>query len=279
MHVRRVLVLVSAVAMVVTLPVLGMWGTASARAKPHIIVTASPNPLIETGISEIHAVIQVEARVAYAGMTVEIESHQLNFACAATYFSQNSGLTPSVSFGLNTPALVTLDNDGNATVELDAYNCAPNKYLIEADLVAAPYYTAVTELRVKPPHTTAHGLTGYPNPEVETGDGTVTGSNVYAVFYAEMPTVYADAPVAISSSELQDRCKSGFQWEAGNTGYPPVVSTTGGVTTTLDNDGNAVFIFQGIACTPGKSTVTADLVSGGSPEKVVYVIHPNTPTI
>jgi hypothetical protein len=265
--------------MVVTLPVLGMSGMASAAPKPHIIVSVSPNPLIETGVSEIHAVVQVEARTVYAGMTVEIESHQMDFACAGTYFSANSGLTPSVSFGLDNPALVTLDNDGNATVELDAYNCAPNKYLIEADLVNAPYYTAVTELKVKAPHTTPHGLTGYPNPEVETGDGTITGSNVYAVFYAEMPTVYAESAVEISSSELQDRCKSGFQWEAGNTGYPPVTSTTGGVTTTLDNDGNAVFVFQGISCTPGKSTVTADLVTGGSPEKVIYVIDPKAPTI
>jgi hypothetical protein len=134
-------------------------------------------------------------------------------------------------------------------------------------------------LKVKPPHTTPHGLTGYPNPEVETGDGTTTGSNVYAVFYAEMPTVYAEASVEISSSELQNRCKSGFQWEAGNTGYPPVASTTGGVTTTLDNDGNAVFIFEGISCAPGKSTVTANLVSGPVHEKVVYVIDPKVPTI
>jgi hypothetical protein len=278
MHVRRVLVTLVAVAVVVSTPLLGLSGSASAKPKPQITVTVSPNPLIETGVSEIHAVVQVEANPAYAGMTIEIDSGQLAFACSAAFFSQNSGLTPSVSFGDDNPALVTLDNDGNTTVELDAYSCPPESYFLEADFTKAPYYTATTTLKVKPPHKTSVGLTGYPKREVETGDGT-SGSNVYAVFYVEMPTTFAGTAVEISSPELQDRCLSGFKWEAGNTGFPPTSSTTGGVTTTLDNDGNAVFIFEGIGCAAGPSTVTATLVSGASHVHTTYVIRPPMSTI
>jgi hypothetical protein len=279
MHVRRILVALAALPVVMSMSVLGVSGVASAKPKPQILVTASPNPLIETGVSEIHAVVQVEARPVYAGMSVDIESEQLVLACSAVYFAQNSGLSESVSFGVGEPAVVTLDNDGNATVELDAYGCPPVHYLLEADLVKAPYYTATTILKVKGPKKTPNGLFGYPNPEVETGDGTSTGSNVYAVFYVEMPSVYAEAPVQISSPELQGRCLSGFEWSAGNTGYPPSHSTTGGVSTFLDDDGNAVFVFEGISCASGPSTVTAVLVSGAYSVKTKYVIDSPRPTV
>jgi hypothetical protein len=279
MHVRRVLVTLVAISIAAPLSFLTIAGNASAKTKPQIRVTVSPNPLIETGVSEIHGVVQVEANPAYAGMSVYIESGQLNLACSAVYFSQNSGLTESVSFGLDTPATVTLDDDGNATVELDAYGCPPEHYLLQADLVKAPYYTATTILKVKSPIKTKPGLTGYPNREVETGDGTLTGSNVYAVFYVEMPVADAEAEVTLSSPELQSRCLSGFEWEAGNTGYPPTHSTTGGVTTRLDDDGNAVFIFEGISCAAGTSTVTAELISGGTPVTTKYVIDSPRPTV
>jgi hypothetical protein len=279
MHVRRVLVTLVALTVVTSMPVLAISGVASAKSKPQILVTVSPNPLIETGVSEIHAVVQVEARVKYAGMSVDIEAQQLEFACSAVYFAQNSGLSESVSFGRDNPAVVTLDSDGNATVELDAYGCPPEHVLLEADLVKAPYYTATTILKVKAPVKTPNGLVGYPNPEVETGDGTMTGSNVYAVFYVEMPAVYAEAPVGISSPELQGRCLSGFEWSAGNTGYPPSHSTTGGVSTFLDDDGNAVFVFEGISCGSGPSTVTAVLVSGAYSVTGKYVIDSPRPTV
>jgi hypothetical protein len=279
MHVRRVPVTLVALAVVISMPVLGLSGVASAKVTPQILVTVSPNPLIETGVSEIHAVVQVEAREVYGGMSVDIESQQLEFACSAVYFAQNSGVSESVSFGRDEPAVVTLDNDGNATVELDAYGCPAEHYLLEADLVTAPYYTATTILKVKGPVKTPNGLVGYPNREVETGDGTLTGSNVYAVFYVEMPAVYAEAPVGISSTQLQGRCLSGFEWSAGNTGYPPTRSTIGGVSTFLDNAGNAVFVFEGISCAAGTSTVTAVLGSGAYSVTGKYVIDTPRPTV
>jgi hypothetical protein len=289
MNVRRSFVRFTALTVVVAMPLLGMAGVATAAPKgsakwcanhakaakttaacasttpggtggppptTEIQVTVSPNPIIETGVSEIHAVVQVEAQAGFANDNVFIYSQQLVNSCASVEFRVNEGNSTSVPLGES--ATVPLDNDGNATVELDATECAPGPSLLEADLVAAPYYTATTTLQANPPNVTSPGLTAFPNPEVEVGDGTFTGSNVYAVFYFEDNPVYAETPVEISSAQLQNRCLGGETWSAGNDGSG---NSTGG-TTTLDNDGNAVFIFEGISCAPGTSTVVGDLMGG-----------------
>ena len=241
-----------------------------------IQVTVDPSPVIETGVSEIHAVIQVEAQPAFANDNVFIYSQQLVNSCASgsVEFRVNEGHSTSVALGSS--ATVPLDNDGNATVEVDASECAPGPSLVEADLVAAPYYTATTTLTAAPPNVTTAGLTAFPNPEVEVGDGTSTGSNVYAVFYFEDNPVYAETPVEISSAQLQNRCLGGETWFAGNDGSG---NGTGG-TTTLDNDGNAVFIFEGISCAPGTSVVVADLVQGTHDTFATnFTITAPTPTV
>jgi hypothetical protein len=298
-------------AVVVSMPLLGMSGVASAAPKgskawcahhsgkvaqkagcasssggggtggppppppvTEIQVTVSPNPVIETGVSEIHAVVQVEAQPAFANDPVFIYSQQLVNSCAKVEFKENYKSWPSKDLGDS--ATVLLDNDGNATVELDATECAPGPSLVEADLVCAPYYTATTTLTAAPPNVTTAGLTAFPNPEVEVGDGTYTGSNVYAVFYFEDNPVYAETPVEISSAQLQNRCLGGETWDAGNYGSG---DETGG-TTTLDNDGNAVFIFEGISCAPGDSTVVGDLVGGTHDTfSTIFTITAPTPTV
>jgi hypothetical protein len=250
-----------------------------------IQVTVSPNPIIETGVSEIHAIVQVEAQVAFAGDPVFIYSQQLINSCQSVEFLVNQPgpvpkIVPPPPPALSVPqgqsATVDLDNDGNATVELDAYECAPGPSLLEAELVAAPYYTATTTIQALPPNVTQAGLTASPNPEVETGDGTLTGSNVYAVFYFEDNPVYAETPVEISSAQLTNRCLGGHDWAAGNDG----TGSPTGATTTLDNDGNAVFAFQGISCAPGTSTIVGDL-EGGTHDTfwTNFTITAPTPTI
>ncbi len=295
-----------ALTVVVSMPVLGLAGVASAAAKgspawcakhpgaagraagcttsgggtggpppvTEIQVTVDPNPIIETGPSEIHAVVQVEAQPAFAGDPVFIYSQQLINSCDNVDFRVNEGTLLSV--GLGNRATVDLDNDGNATVEVDADECAPGPSLVEADLVDAPYYTATTTLQALPPNVTAPGLTAFPNPEVEVGDGTLTGSNVYAVFYFEDNPVYAETPVEISSAQLQNRCLGGHLWTAGNFDDDGPNSAT----TTLDNDGNAVFLFEGISCAPGPSTVVGDLVQGTHDTfSTVFTITAPTPTV
>jgi hypothetical protein len=234
----------------------GGGGTGGTPPVTEIQVTIDPNPLVETGVSEIFTNIEVEAQPAFAGDPVFVYSQQLNNSCADVVYYENEGATLSEDLGDS--ATVTLDNDGNATLQVFGYDCAPGSSLFEADLVNAPYYTATTTLMALPPNVTTAGLTAFPNPEVEVGDGTTTGSNVYVVFYFEDNPVYAETPVEISSAQLQNRCLGGEEWGAGNGG-------TGGLTgaeTTLDNDGNAVFGFEGISCAPGTSTVVGDLVGG-----------------
>jgi hypothetical protein len=252
----------------------GGGGTGGPPPVTEIQVTASPNPVIETGESEVNTVIQVEAQPAFAGDSVVIYSQQFDNSCNGVDYYENQGILPSESIG--DPATVTLDNDGNATVELYGDDCAPGSSLLEADLVAAPYYTATTTIQALPPNVTTAGLTAFPNPEVEVGDGTTTGSNVYAVFYFEDNPVYAETPVEISSAQLTNRCLGGEIWGAGNGG----IGTNTGATTTLDNDGNAVFIFEGISCAPGTSTVVGDLVGGTHDTfSTDYTIDAPTPTI
>jgi len=309
LNVRSSFVRFTALTVVVALPLLGMAGVASATPKgspkwcahhtgkaakkagcsttsgggggtggpaptTEIQVTVEPNPVIETGVSEIHAVVQVEAQPTFANDDVFIYSQQLLNSCQGVTFNANEGTNPSVPLGES--ATVALDNDGNATVELDATECAPGTSLVEADLVAAPYYTATTVLTADPPNVTVAGLTAFPNPEVETGDETTTGSNVYAVFYFEDNPVYAETPVSISSAQLQDRCLGGETWTAGNGGS----GNGNGATTTLDDDGNAVFIFEGISCAPGTSTVIGELVGGTHDTfSTDYTITAPTPTL
>ncbi len=293
-----------ALTVVVSMPLLGMAGVASAKASgpncklhpnraackgggggtggtnPNIIVTIAPNPLIETGMSEVHAVVQVEALPAFAGDPVFIYSQQLINSCSSVeYFSSASG---AISEELGSSATVILDDDGNASVELSATNCAPGSSVFEADLVKAPYYTATTTLVANPPVPTAAGVVGYPNPEVETGDtssgpnGPSGNSDVYAVFYVEDNPVYAESTVEISSAQLQNRCGLGAKWSAGNGGN----GDDTGASTLLDDDGNAVFIFEGVSCAAGDSTVIADVNAGTHDTfTTTYTISPPVPTV
>jgi len=308
---------------VVSMPLLGMAGVASAKAGPNfcknhpnskraictgssstggatgtsttnIAVTIDPNPLVETGQSEIHAVIQVETLANFAGDVVDINSSQLVSSCASVaYETVAGGLPPQTS-----PDEITavLDDDGNATVVVDGTNCAPGTDIIEADLEQAPYLTALTTLTASPPVTTTPGVTGYPNPEVETGDtgaglnGPSGNSDVYAVFYVEDNPVYAESLVEIGSSQLEARCGLGWRWEPGNGGTPvQVVGAPGAPAgpntgpepeTTLDDDGNAVFVFKGVSCAAGDSTVIADVLAGTHDTfYTTYTITAPEPTI
>ena len=84
-------------------------------------VTVSPD-LIETGQSEIYAVVQVETSASFAGDVVNIESSQLAAACGGAVLF--GSLQPGASY---TPDSVeaALDDDGNVTVSLYGIDCAP----------------------------------------------------------------------------------------------------------------------------------------------------------
>ncbi len=222
-----------------------------------ISVTADPNPLVETGQSEVHTVVQVEACARFSGDVVNIDSSQLSASCAGgiVFGSLQPGATKSAS-GIQ----VVLDNDGNVTVSLDGLDCAPGPSVIEADLTVAPFLTSLTTLTALPPNVTPAGVVGYPANEVETGDTATSGnSDVYAVFYVETNPVYAEQTAEINSSQLFSRCLGGITWTS-NAGTSVSHSST--ATATIDNDGNAVFTFAGASCASGPSAVIAEILAG-----------------
>jgi hypothetical protein len=109
-------------------------------------------------------------------------------------------------------------------------------------------------------------VSAFPATEVETGDSTTSGfSDVYTVFYVDTDPVYAEQPVEISSPELEDRCGGGWRFEPSTGTAITQASGTTVATGTLDDDGNATFVFKGADCAPGTSTVTADIVAGTQP--------------
>jgi len=302
-------------AIVLALPLLVTSGVASAKAKAgchktHTCKTGGgggggtggttpgpmtlqidPNPLVETGQSEVAAIIQVETSPSLAGDKVIISSSQLASACTGlTEFAQ-------IAAGGNNPATFTLDNDGNVTVFFQGEDCAPGPSVVEASLTEAPFYTALGTLNAEPPVVTTPGVTGYPQTsgtvsggEVETSPGGQDGeSAVAAVFYVETDPVYAEQPVEISSPELQDRCGAFWLFEPPFVG-PGTTATFGAGTTIdttnttasidLDNDGNAVFLFLGASCAAGSSVVTADVLAGTHPTyTTTFNIIAPTPTI
>ena len=253
-----------------------LTGKAAPREKAHVkvtvtipvcglAVTVSPNPLVETGQSEVHAVVQVEACPSFAGDKVNIDTSQLATSCATVAFGTLQPGTHPATDSIQ----VVLDDDGNVTVSLTGFNCAPGSSVIEADLTAAPYLTALTTLIAQPPIVTPTGVVGYPANEVETGDTTASGhSDVYAVFYVETDPVYAETTVEISSAQLAGRCLGGVTWTSNQGTFTGATATA-----TLDDDGNAVFAFSGASCAAGTSTVIADVLAG------THVTYTSTYTI
>jgi hypothetical protein len=296
-QIRRHCATLATVAVMISLPVLGMSGVASAKApgchKTHsctrggttggatgsattgpITIQIDPNPLVETGPSDILGTIQVETSPSLAGDPVDISSSQLNASCEMVqYLNPNTRGNGSVT--------VILDDDGNAAVGFYGGNCAPGTDTFEADLAVAPYYTALGVLTASPPVVTTAGVTGYPSTsgtvttgEVETGDSAASGdSDVSAVFYVETDPVYAEQPVEISSAQLEASCGAGWLWQsvAGIEGQPTGTVTGTGVNMgesvqgVLDDDGNAVFVFFGSSCAATASTVIADVEAGSHP--------------
>jgi len=314
-----------ALTVVVTIPLLGLSGIASAKVKvpgchkshtcksgggtatgggsAPMTVQVDPNPLVETGTSDIDATIQVETSPSFAGDLVNIDSSQLQSSCGGEIdFLTAQGVGAETKDSIQ----VYLDNDGNVTVVVYGQNCAPGTDVIEADLVVAPYYTALATLVANPPVVTSPGVFGYPTSsgivpggETENGDftlaaGTGSGcwppgspcsedSDVYAIFYVETNPVYAEQTVEISSTQLQDRCGDKYAWGIGNYGTAQgldFVYNDGGTQTTLDDDGNAVFVFYGESCATGSSEVIADVEAGSYPTyTTTFNVNPPAPTI
>jgi hypothetical protein len=244
-------------------------------------LTIAPNPLIETGQSEVYAVVEFSDPTA-AEQTVTIDSSQLSASCGGTItFSDLQGVTATAPPDSTlTPAtsvnqvILTLDNEGNADAVVSGIDCAPGTDIFDASLTGAPFATELATLTVDPPVPTTAGITAAPPAEVETGDTAASGdSDVYAVFYLEGDPVWAEQEAEISDPQLESSCGGGWIWEPGNQAFPGSgnisgnphntgtgpgdLTTTSGDEpfTTIDDDGNSVFVFMGISCAASSTLV------------------------
>ena len=232
-----------------------------------IVITVSPDTLVETGQAEVHAVIEVRASPSYAGVVVNLESLQLQKACGGRITFQYLPDGNTESAGADNQINVTLDSDGNATVAVSGTYCVPGHSVVKAKLMTHPSHVAKTTLTFGPPAVTTPGLTVSPSGEVETGEDAA----VYAVFTFETNSASAGQKVAISSAELESSCRA-WVWDPGNGGSTNRGSGVSNYapSTTLDSDGNAVFVFAGVYCTSGTSTVTA--VAGSTSHTTAFSI-------
>jgi hypothetical protein len=242
-----------------------------------LMVTVSPNPLVETGQSNVEAVVQVNACASFAGDAVSIEAGQLEDSCASLTFEnlQSGGTTTAPHVSVDN-IVAYLDDDGNLTVVMNGTDCAPGQSVVEADLDKAPYLTALTTLQVDAPVVTAAGVTGTPNPETETGDTNATGnSDVYAVFYVETDAVDAEETVEIDSAQLFASCGQGVSWTSNQGSFSGATATA-----TLDDDGNAVFVFMGASCAAGISDViTTGPIGSAISYTTNYSVLPPSPNL
>ena len=274
---------------------VGLSGTASANphASAKLKITVSPNPLVETGQTEMHAVIQVSAGPGSAGKQVLISSPRLESACGGTITFQNlqpptgseggSGTTASPTTSVDSIE-TTLDGDDNAAVVVSGANCAWGSRKIKAKLLVASPVSATAVLKTEAPIPTAAGVAGSPGPEIETGNGPLASGDrdVYTVFYVEISSIYAGEGVTVSSDGLENACAKGWRLEFGPTGASSTNGTDPGQspTGTFDGDGNAVFVFMGAGCAPGTYDVFSDLAGAPYTENMTsYTVEPPQPGI
>ncbi len=175
--------------------------------------------------------------------------------------------------------VANVDGDGNATVDLEGRRCTPGTSTLLAQLepspipgATSPLPNATTSLVVEPPATTSSpGLTAVPTTEVETGDN----SAVYGVFTIQTTPASDGKTVTISAPQLLSSCPSGWAWESNldvEYGSGPSTATSH---ERLDENGDAVFVFEGIGCTSGTFTVTAD--AGGTTYSTQFTVLPPQP--
>jgi hypothetical protein len=115
---------------------IGGGGTGGSPSPSNI--TVSPNPVVETGGSDVYAVISVSTDPVYAEQAVEIVSGLSNRCGQGVTWITDQG-----TFSGST-ATTTIDDDGNATVTVLGGSCAAGTVQVIADVEAGtdPTYTA-----------------------------------------------------------------------------------------------------------------------------------------
>ena len=272
----------------------GASGGDSGGASPQITVEVDPNPLVETGQSEIHAVIQVETLPSCAGDTVNIDSSQL----AASCFGGDLRDPAERRWGHHGPAGAGRHHQPPHRYrprrrrqrhgDRGRHRLRPGDVRCRGRPRGRPLPHRPTTLVARPPVVTPEGVTGYPQTagvaqEVETGDTSTSGdSDIYAVFYVETNPVYAEQTVELDSTQLETRCIGGWSWDRGNAGAHEAARRRGNHRARQHchrRRRQRHLHLRGRSCAAGPSQVIADVMAGTHPTYVTeFTVDPPAPT-
>jgi hypothetical protein len=110
-----------------------------------ITITVSPDPIVETGDSDVAVVISLSTDPVYAEQTVEIISGLGNRCGQGVTWITNQGTSSGAT------ASATIDDDGNAVVTFLGGSCAPGSVQVTADVQAGDGPSATTTFTIDPP--------------------------------------------------------------------------------------------------------------------------------
>ena len=110
-----------------------------------VAVTVSPDPIVETGSSDVYAVFSVATEPVYAEQTEEIFSG-VNDRCGqgVTWMTDEGSFTGAT-------ASATIDDDGNATFTLLGASCAAGSFPVTVEVEAGTDPTFTTTVTIDPP--------------------------------------------------------------------------------------------------------------------------------
>jgi hypothetical protein len=108
-------------------------------------LTVSPDPVVETGDSDVYGVLSVETGPVYAEQTVEIDSALANRCGQGVTWISDLG-----TFSGSTADAV-IDDDGNATLTFLGGACAAGSVEVVADVEAGSDPTYTASFTIDPP--------------------------------------------------------------------------------------------------------------------------------
>jgi hypothetical protein len=110
-----------------------------------IAVTVSPDPVVETGDSDVAVVFTLSTDPVYAEQTVEIFSSLANRCGQGITWITDQGTSSGSS------ASATIDDDGNAVATVLGASCAPGSVQVTVNVQAGTDPSDTTTFTVDPP--------------------------------------------------------------------------------------------------------------------------------
>ena len=110
-----------------------------------ITVTVTPDPVIETGASDIYVIIALSTDPVYAEQTVEIVSALDNRCGQGVTWITDQGTSSGST------ASATIDDDGNAVATVFGASCAPGPVQVTVNVHGGTDPTDTTTFTIDPP--------------------------------------------------------------------------------------------------------------------------------